>query len=375
MVRMRAWLALYGALALLLGACGGGGGAGGMAGVPPPQDLLSGAYGYVLLARDVTGAVVRTETGLFDSDGQGTLTPTSLYVVASGVTFGSIVPAPFTYTEAADRTVQITGLASTPLVGRVATDGSLALVSSQAPGDPAVALLVRRDTTAAPADLAGQWTQMSWHRLPAPTTALSSVNDATISAAGGLTVDNGTFTYNQDGLIDPIPYGFLPEQLTVQPDGWLVHTNPPSGTVVRRGVLSADHDVILLGGDSGGTNLAAVTVLVRRNQVATDAALSGDYLECNFESSVLGYLSGSGPATLDGGGGGTWSYAFNLEGNAFGPGPITLAYAVDPAGRLVLVDAGSAVTWRGVVGESGRYAFLAGGYLAGSDPLLMMLLR
>ena len=371
--RMLGRLGMLGAAALLVAACGGGGGGGG--GGTPSLDLLSGAYGYVLLTRDTQGGAVRTETGLLDSDGQGTLTPTSMYAVVAGATFGPYVPQAFAYTEAADRRLVVTGLGAFPLEGRIASDGSLALVSSRAPGDPSVAILVRRDTSPGFADLAGYWTQLSWRRITAPSAALSSANDATISAAGVLIVDPATFTYNLDGAIDPMPYGFLPEQLSVQPDGWLVDTIPPSGDVVRRGAISADHDVILLGGDSLGGDLAAVTVLVRRNQVATDAALTGSYYECNFESSFLGYLSGWGPVGLDGAGGGTWSYAFNLEGASFGPGPITLGYAVDPAGRVLLTDTGSNVSWLGAVGGGGRYVFLSGGYLPGSNPLLMVLLR
>ena len=59
----------------------------------------------------------------------------------------------------------------------------------------------------------------------------------------------------------------------------------------------------------------------------------------------------------------------------FGPHPINLTYAVNPDGTCILHDTGSGVPWAGVVGDGGRYAFLTGGYAAGSNPLFMGLLR
>lgn len=380
--RSRRQLAVLGVAALLLAACGGGGGGGGGddggggngQGIPL-LDRLSGDYLSVVLVRDSAGGTVSAQTSLLTSDGLGTLTFTEVYAVVSGTPFGPFNPGGATYTEDTDRTLQVTGLALAPLEGRVADDGSLAILSSRAPSNPVMAILMRRAAAPAVADLAGQWTRLSWNRLVAPAAAMSSACDATISATGVLTLDGASFTYNQDGVIDPSPYFLFQEQLAVQPDGWLVNTIPPSADVVRRGAISDDGNLVLLGGDASGAYLAAVTIFVRRDQVATTAALTGDYLECNFESSPFGYLSGWGPVGLDGVGGGTWSYAFDLEGAPFGPGPITVGYGVDPAGRVLLTDTGTNVSWLGTIGPGGRYAFLSGGYVAGSNPLLMVLLR
>ena len=137
------------------------------------------------------------------------------------------------------------------------------------------------------------------------------VTDLAITATGTLIEDMTTHAWNRDGQISPNRFVFPFQRLNVEAGGSLT-PRTQTGSVVRRGAMSADQNLILLGGDFTNPKLAAIHALVRRNQVATTGALQGDYHECNFESSVLGYLSGYGDVTLDGSGEGNWSYSINV---------------------------------------------------------------
>ena len=366
---------LLAALLLVLAGCGGGGGGPQQGGHDvPPQTHLFGGYAYVVMVRDTATAQVRSETGLAVADGRGTFTITSTYIASEGGSIGPMTPAAATYLEGGDRSLSLTGLASVPLEGRVADDGSLALLSSRGPANPATAILMRRAISPPVSDTAGLWTLLEWCRMPLPGRAQSSFTNVTISGTGALNRDLTTHTYNLDGQINPFPAGFIFQQLVVEVDGWLT-LRTLNGPPEARGALSADRNLVLLGGDFTNPKLASIQVLVRRGQAATTSALKGEYFECNFESSILGYLSGSGGVTLDGSGGGNWADSSHVEGIPFGPHPINVGYGVGPDGSCTLADTGSGIAWAGSVGVGGRYAFLTGGYAVNSNPLFMALLR
>jgi hypothetical protein len=160
----------------------------------------------------------------------------------------------------------------------------------------------------------------------------------------------------------------------MQPSGWLTASFAPAPSHLR-GAVSADRNLILLGGQLAGAKHASITVLVRKGQAASTAALAGDYFESNFESSFLGFLDGWGTMNLDGAGGGTWSYSLNLEGTPFGPNPINVNYGVLVDGTWGLIDTASSVAWNGIVGGGGRYAFLTGGFTPNASPSFVALVR
>ena len=249
-MRLRSQIGISFLLAVLvplgLAGCGGGGGGGDT----PSTVVLSGPYAHVLLFHDGAAGTVHTHTGLLNADAQGTLAIPSLFVVGGGSQFGLLGLPSATYSVGADRTVSIAGLGQIPLQGRVSGDGSLAVVSSRPPADSAMGILMKRDPAPTPAKLAGTWTLMSYGRVSAPGTVESRKGDVTITAAGAYTVNTSTYMYNLDGQINPAPLFGVVEQVAVQPDGWVVNGLDVATAVFRRGALSADGNLILLGGDA-----------------------------------------------------------------------------------------------------------------------------
>ena len=377
MVR-RAWIVLSLSLLIpigLAGCGGGGGGGGGGNGGTTPTVTLSGAYGYVALTRYLSTGAVTCESGLLTADATGRLDLSAKSVVGGGTAFSPLDPADATYATGTGRSISIDGIAGVRLEGRVADDGSIAILSSRAPSSPAMCILARRSVSGDLAQLTGTWTLVSWRRLISPNVLESARGDAIINAAGDMTVNPTTYTFNVDGAIDPNAVFFGTEKFGFDTSSFFVVTFPPSTTVIRRGFLSADRNLIVLGGDTNAATLAAVTILVRKNLVSAASALLGTYHSCAFTANAGQYVNAWGSGTFDGTSNCSWTAQGNRDGTSVPEVTLPLDYGVGPDGTTDFVHSGFAANWSGGVGSAGRFAILSGSYQPGDQPSLLLFLR
>jgi hypothetical protein len=355
------------AAGLLLSACGGGGGGGDGAN---PNALLQGTYRYLWVQCDVSGDAVSSEIGTFDAVGDGVVTFRGSYLAREGTASSGVRPAG-TYSVAADRSMALTDHLGTPLVGRVNASGRFAALATRTAGsDPALVALCLQEPTPTLGLLAGEWTLVHFARTSATlgdTTA--GYSRVTVDADGR--IHQSDWTYNRDGEINPVPVAFIATRFALDGPGGVRMETDPVGAVIMRGGLSADHDLVLLGGVVSQANAWA---LVRQHAAGGNADLSGTYTLSGFDNPGTPYQSIWGEGTFDGVGAGTFTVNGNREGALVGPFAFTQVYGVSVASMVstILTPANQFV---GGLSFDHTYLVLGGGFAPGSGPAVHVLVR
>lgn len=114
---------------------------------------------------------------------------------------------------------------------------------------------------------------------------------------------------------------------------------------------------------------------VRRSAAASASSLSGSFrLLGFFRSPAVGsYGSLTGDIAIDGSGALSGSLTENVEGTVTAGLPFTATLSVAPDGTLTGSAYGTGLS--GGLAPDGRFAALGGGTGAGTDPVLLVLLR
>ena len=370
-------LALVLALAAsLLAACGGGGDDAGPTG--PGAPVFEGAYGFLLVEWAQADGYVRSTVGAVTPDGAGELTLETIRSTQAGTDKTAAI-APLTYVEDASGGVVITDRTGRRFVADVSADGSLLAATLRENGvQPALMVLARRAAGTTLAALAGDWMEVAWGMDTAsgPVTGIGDYAlafDEALDAAGNAFIDGGHEL--RLGAYSFVPaIGGSTTTVELRPGGEIAWLRPFDGLTTHVGRLSSDGNLMLLGGEYASQATAA-TICVRRGQPTSAAELAGTYRANGMGSALLGHYGRWGATTFDGSGGGSTSFASNVEGTVIGPGSATFSYTLDAEGRLSVLWGDDDVPFHGIVGAGGAYVILAGGFENGADAALQVLLR
>jgi hypothetical protein len=357
-------------LALGSAACGGSGGGSGDGG----GAALDGSYQAIVLRRDVAGDRVRSTTAVYAADGQGLLTGVEAWSRDAGALVGPFAPEDLTFSVDASRSLVLSGLATPTLTGRVAADGSVAALTSTAAGaDPCWMVLTRRRTDVTLADVVGEWWWMQWTHQPlnGTTKGYAAMGEAQILTDGRLVYR--TWTYNDDGQIDPVPALFSASTVTF-PGGGAVLADADVN-VQWRGGLSADGNLLLLAvADGAGAAWASVAVLVRRGDAQDVSDLAGDHGVYGFQSVGTPFACTFGTLSVPGTTGGSWTFAGNRDGTILASSVRPLDAFVWVSGEVRL-DVATASPYRGGLAPDGRFGAVSGNFSAGGHPTTLFWVR
>jgi hypothetical protein len=356
-------------LSALAAACGGSGGGGG--GVPAPvvgPATFTGTYFAVLYSGGHSPAAEGlATTGILVADGAGGAAhseTSNLTGVVSGPT-----TTPYTYTVAADGTLELFAGPTLFARGGISADGERAVLGSIASGAFAgILVLHRRQGVHDDTSLTGIY-HLVTHALD-PTFGDSGATTGSAAFDGGGNVAGGAATSNTMGSLVAGPFGS--GIYSVIADGTSAYA--PASMDLEGGV-SGDGAVGLWGGGLVAGQLVATVIAVRETSAAGPGTFQGRYWVVSFERDPAGgdFRSFTGTATSDGSGGLTLVGTSNTEGVIAAEPPGATTYTVTPTGRLT-VDAGGSVLAGGVTAD-GRFAALGGGTTLGSPPTLVVLAR
>jgi len=353
-------------LGLLVAGCGGGGGGGGLDG------LLFGTYHFVGVDghTDLSG-VVQTQWGRITADGAGSLDANTSHNDDTSVGGPDVQPG-IPYSVAGDRTLSVldpTMPGSTLAVGRVASNGGIALLGSIQDGeDPGLFLALRRSGTFNDASLDGDYAMCVFVHDDAADENGGDTGGLTFDGAGGAP---GGVSVNRNGVISGAGFGAT---YTVAADGGFTLSFGALSNF-RGGVLEGTNVIAAAGNTFNGEDPFFV-VFVRLSAGASDALLNGSYFLVSLEYDVGGgaYRSVFGTLVADGAGGYTTSTRENVEGTVSGAAVGSAGtYAVAADGGLTLHVPGA--TLQGAVSPGGSFAVASGGVNGGENPMLYVLLR
>ena len=362
-------------VALVLSACGGGGGGG------DDPDLLGlgGASGFLLIEWIGADDYTRSTVGTLAPDGAGGLSVDILRSVQAGLD-ETVALAPMTYIEDGPESAVITDGSGRRFHADIAADGSLIAATTRDMGtDPALLLILPRAEATSLAELAGDWMEMTWVRETDGSGAHDVIGDQALALEQSLDV-GGELLIGGGHEIRFEEYSFLPAFATatthvgVMPGGILTWRRHFDDALTHLGNLSADGNVMLLGGEYSST-LTGGTICVRRGLATRTADLTGTYRSCGLGSSAIGHHVRWGTVDLDGANAGSGTHTHNIEGLVLGPATEPLHYVVDLEGRLTVKWSEDRVPFYGIVGPDGAYAILAGGFRDGEPAEIHVLVR
>jgi cysteine-rich repeat protein len=340
----------------------------------PPAALFNGTYFYQALAGNFSVPAGYSWWGDLTADGLSEITGGALeWNDGAGGIFNG--PAPqISYTVDAARRMTWPGGAAFNLQGGIATDGSVAAMSSiDATGWPGLAILLRRGGTFDLGSLSGTYHLSGF--------CIDGASD--VAFWGAVTFDgNGGASEELYGNANGSVVGPTPataQTYTVAADGTTTYT---LGSVNRpnKGGILPGNDLVVLAGPTDG-EAPCLLVLIRRSTAATASTLSGNYHVAALLadtgtpppsfSSFTSTGSSDGVSTVTTNTGGT----INIDGAVGAWPPVTLndSYTVGPDGTLSVTLVSTTLV--GAVSPTGDYAVLSGGTNPGSMPELWFLVR
>jgi len=347
-------------------ACGGGGGSSNANG------LLVGAYHLVgISARTDPGPQVMTNWGTLSADGAGRLSLTA-FQNEEGDTSGPDTQGNVPYGVSSDRTVTVLDAAEPSLavaVGRITPQGDVVVLGSSADDrDPGMWIALRKAGSFSPIALAGRYHGcLIWHR-DAPEDTVAYLGTWDFDALGGFTANGlsnvdgttavfsllGSYSVDADGVAS-ISYGVMD---------------------LSGGVLAGGRFAALAGSTFFGTQ-PALLVLIRATLVSeTWVVPRGDSFVTGLERDVVGgvYRSYLGSFTVGSGTDISVSWRKNEEGAVSTITPWTSTWLGDPDAAFGFYDAEGDL-YSGGADRDGRFAVMAGGRNAASNPALFFILR
>ena len=172
---------------------------------------------------------------------------------------------------------------------------------------------------------------------------------------------------NTDGSLPPGGPAAADDEYSVDPGGGLT----VGGTLGGFGGMNPDKDVAAISSFFGG-----LSVWLRRGGSFDVSSLNGTYrFVSKIAASSSTLLSLGGTIVFDGAGAGTFMPEFlNNEGNLQGTADDPLTYTVSADGD-VEIDIRGMQTLRGGIARGGEILAVAGGALAGQDPMVVYAIR
>ena len=343
----------------------------------PPAALFDGTYFYQALAGHFSVPTGHSWWGDVTADGVSTITGGTL---GSNDGLGGIssdpLPAGLNYTVDAARRMTWPAGGAFNVEGGIATDGSVAVMSSiGAAGWPGLAILVRRDGSFDLGTLNG-----IYHAIGFRSFGPSDVSFWGTVVFDGLGGATDSFTLNNNGALAP-PLLLGHQTYTVAADGTTTYTLAAANYATQGGILQGGDLVVLAGETVAGPTQTCIVVLIRQSTAASASTFSGNYHIGAFVadagapppsfSSFTGTSSADGVGMLTTNVGGT----INVDG-IVGPWPPAVtndAYTVSAIGTLTLTTAGTTLV--GAVSPTGDFAVVAGGTTALSLPQLWFMVR
>jgi cysteine-rich repeat protein len=340
----------------------------------PPAALFNGTYFYQALAGNFPVPAGYSWWGDLIADGVSEITGGTLsWNNGAGGIFSDAAPE-ISYTVDAARRMTWPGGGAFNLQGGIATDGSVATMSSIGEtGWPGLAILVRRDGTF---DLGSL--NDTYHLSAFCTNLANEVAAWGTSTFDGFGGADEVISVNTNGtVVGPSPN--TAQTYTVAADGTTTYTFGGGNLPIQGGILLGG-DLVVLSGTTT-PDAPCLFVLIRQSTAASASTLSGDYHIGAFVadagapppnfSSFTGTGSSDGVGTVTTNTGGT----INVDG-AVGPFPAAMTndpYTVAADGTLSVTVGGT--TLKGAVSPTGDYAVLAGGTTLGSFPQLWFFVR
>jgi hypothetical protein len=303
---------------------------------------------------------LRSETGYLEATDRDTLVFDTAYAAYDGTIDGPYTPPARYFTTGSGREVTIVDPIGLTLVGRYRDGGDLAVLQNDTLGtDVEFMLMAQRNSAPAAGDLEGRYIVVQFGMTQGP----PPDNDRQGFAAKGRIDIDGTgaitwhdYTYNRDGDIDPLQVVHPPSELAISSAGWLHWRNTSTGSILFRGGISADGNLILLGAQQGFAGRAGVRFLLREGQTSSVADISGTYLTAGVSWVSHANSSGSfrmgsypmhGESSLNGSGIGIWTSTF--PGSGLGGAPVDATYSVTDYGEVEI----QLYTFRALVGGTG----------------------
>ena len=377
-------------LTIALPACGGSGGsseappagpAGSTAGPAGPSldnTAFQGTY-YIVGAQATVPRSLFSVFGEATADGAGSLAVTIATnqdgMIATGV------QATYAYTVAADGALVWSLQGSDIARGHLGADGALAAVTLSGGADAGFFALVRRDgDTYSAGSLSGPYALGNFGLILGLTQpAHRTFADLKHAGFNGADEFKGPFSGNTEGTITTsnlIPLFGTP--YSVLSTG--VFTLDPSGFAYE-GQLALGGAMGLFAGDAAPSGAAvddspAVGALVRYGTGRSAGTFSGAYHMVGIEYDLSGaaYFSQWASANSDGAGGLTLA-GQRYDGTNTSTANSTGNYSVSDSGGLVLDRSATDEDLTGAVTGDGRFAFVTGGLVSGSNPGFFVFIR
>jgi len=340
----------------------------------PPAALFNGTYFYQALAGNFPVPAGYSWWGDLIADGVSEITGGTLsWNNGAGGIFSDSAPE-ISYTVDAMRRMTWPGGGAFNLQGGIATDGSVATMSSiGATGWPGLAILVRRGGNFDLGSLDDTYHLSGFCIIGA--TDVSLWGAVAFDGSGGASEE---LSGNTNGLV-VAPAPPISQTYTVAADGTATYTLGSFNQPTEGGILLGGDLVVLAGSTDGAA--PCLLVLIRQSTAASASTLSGDYHigafladagapPPNFSSFTgTGSSDGVGTVTTNMGG------IINVDG-AVAPFPAAMTndtYTVAADGTLSVTIAGTTLV--GSVSPTGDFAVLSGGRTMGSFPQLWFFVR
>ncbi len=364
-------------LLLALAACGGASDSGLWTPPGPDRPVLQGSYHALVFQMDDGSGNFISGSGRYEADAAGNLVGGDMWVSGTGDTDPVVAPS-LTYDVDSDRTLTLSPTSGQPLVGRIATNGDLAIATALEDGaNPVLVVMMRRRLAPTLSDLEGDWRRCDLNSEAAGLDFTARLSQIGIRAGGAQWRLGSTSIRNgvRDVVLPPPGPVEVTSSYSVDAAGWIRHVNPlGTGADNEIGALSADGNILLMAHLPDASGFASMQIYIRSHLAPDVDEVEGPYAVVGTGFSPPDSIAFGGDFQFPPGGLGSVTLSYNTMGTIT-PAVYGSVELLPGADDYLLMDLFNGDVHGGLFTPGRGFGVFVGNFQTGGDGQLLLLLR